>query len=165
MILILSENRQNAIIAKKSLLKTGVFCDIKNLNDIFYSSDYSACVFIDDLYKKDKDLINFIKDVAPEELNTCAFGQLYVGCCKNDVFYLGYPLRLTDTEFAILRILARACGNTLSAKTISNFCLLSGSAQNVSAHISHINEKGKNISDRILVKNDKKLGYFLNNEM
>ena len=165
MILILSENRQNAIIAQKSLLKTGVFCDIKNPHEVFSPSDYSACIFIDDLYKKDKDLINFIKDVSPEELNACSFRQLCVGCRKNDVFYLGYPLCLTDTEFSILRILAKACGNTLSAETISNYCVLSGSAQNVSVHISHINGKAKDISDRILVKNDKKLGYFLNNEM
>lgn len=102
---------------------------------------------------------------AAKESSAYSYKHLYVGNTKSDVFYLGYPLSLTDTEFAILRILTVSCGNTLSPKEISNYCALSGSEKSITLHIHNINRKARDIGGRNLVKNNKNEGYFLNDEM
>ena len=102
---------------------------------------------------------------ADNELAAYSYRHLYVGSTKSNVFYLGYPLSLTDTEFAILRILTISCGNTLSPTEISNYCALSGSEKSITLHIHNINRKARDIGGRNLVKNTKNEGYFLNDEM
>ena len=102
---------------------------------------------------------------AAKESSTYSYRHLYVGSTKSNVFYLGYPLSLTDTEFAILRILTLCCGNTLSPTEILHRCALSSSVRSVSLHIHNINRKAREIGGRNLVKNHKNKGYFLNDEM
>lgn len=109
----------------------------------------------------------FSKDAMklPNDPVAYSYKQLYVGSTKNDVFYLGYPLSLTDTEFAIVRILALLCGNTLNPSQLSEYCSLSGDKKSIALHIHNINRKARTIGGRNLVKNHKNQGYFLNDEM
>ncbi len=88
----------------------------------------------------------------------------YLSVAKNEnlVILLGYKLSFTKTEYLILKALASNGGSPLSAEQIANETGLELTKEKIAFHISSINKKTKSISERILVKNITKIGYFLN---
>ena len=177
MILILSDSKEKAKNLQKFLLKNGIFCNVNSDRDTALFSS-SACIALGGHIspvceiptfqaknEKDSGILSFIEKYAPYETESYSYKQLTVGNTRDNVFYLGYPLTLTNTEFAILRLFAKFEGNNLSAETIADYCALSGSSKSVSLHIFNINGKAKEIGGRTLIKNNQKSGYFLNNEM
>ena len=100
-----------------------------------------------------------------KEEDTVKYLHLFVGATRREVFYLGYPLDLTEKEFSIVRILALSGGNTLNPDQIAISCSLSGGARGVAIDIHNVNCKARAIGGRNLVKNHKNQGYFLNDEM
>lgn len=91
--------------------------------------------------------------------------NLLVHKSANTVFLLGYRLILTKTEYAILKALSENAYSTLSCEMIADITLLELSKENIAFHVFNINKKAKSISNRILIKNISKIGYFLNEEM
>ena len=87
--------------------------------------------------------------------------QLYIAENENRVIYFGYKLPLTKTEYLILKAIAKGNNSPISAEQISIQAELGISKENVAFHISGINRKAKSISNRILIKNIAKIGYFL----
>lgn len=177
MILILSDSKEKAKSLQKFLLKNGIFCNVNSDRDTALFSS-SACITLDEYIspvceiptfhakdEKDGAIIPFIEKYAPCETENYSYKQLTVGSSRNNVFYLGYPLALTNSEFAILRLLAKFQGNNLTAEIIADYCALSGSTKSVSLHIFNINSKAKQIGRRTLIKNNQKSGYFLNKQM
>ena len=84
---------------------------------------------------------------------------------ENDVIFLGYKLVLTKTEYGILKELIESAGTPLSTEEISSKINIELSKENIRFHISSINKKAKIISNRKLIKNFAKNGYFLSEEM
>lgn len=89
-------------------------------------------------------------------------GHLLVSA--NEAILLGYKLNLTKTEHLILKALAES-SSPLSAEEVTDKIAIDLSKGNVSFHIYNINSKAKCVSNRILIKNIAKIGYFLNEEM
>ncbi len=88
----------------------------------------------------------------------------YGGCLdssEDGVFYLGYPLRLTPSEVAILSFLVRQSPTGVDQEQLVSVCV--GDSHRKSSvlrqHISSINKKAKNIySGRELITSDRKRG-------
>lgn len=93
------------------------------------------------------------------------YKHLFVSVRDNKVFYLGYKLPLTKTEYYVLKILINSQNTPISADEIASIISQNMKKENAIYHISRINCKAKNISERILIKNFAKNGYFLNEEM
>ena len=91
--------------------------------------------------------------------------HLYVSKEENSVILLGYKLNLTKTEYLIIKALAQDSSSPLSAQQIASLTELEISKENIAFHISNINKKAKCISNRLLIKNITKLGYFLYDKM
>lgn len=176
MILLLSNDPKILQKLKKLLLKNGVFSTAQPKEALGF--DFKACISDGcelpsdmtvpclDLHEaQNGEELSFIERVAPELHKTYSYRHFFAGCSKDQVFYLGYPLELTDTEFAIVRLLTRLGGNALRGEIISRLCSSSTNAACVSIHICNINKKAKSIGGRALIKNDLKKGYFLNKEM
>ena len=89
----------------------------------------------------------------------------HVSIEENDVIFLGYKLVLTKTEYGILKELIESAGTPLSTEEISSKINIELSKENIRFHISSINKKAKIISNRKLIKNFAKNGYFLSEEM
>ena len=92
-----------------------------------------------------------------------SYKHLYVG--KNDVFLLGYKFKVTKTEFLILKFLVNTSPYPVSSQLICEGCGTKISEKNLRFHISRINSKANIITNRKLIKNIAKNGYFLNEEM
>ena len=78
------------------------------------------------------------------------------------VILMGYKLPVTKTEYLILNALMHSKGSPLSADQISNLIGYELSSRCLAFHVFNINSKAKLISNRILIKNIAKMGYFLN---
>ena len=91
--------------------------------------------------------------------------QVYVNKNENQAIYFGYELTLTKTEYLILKAIADSSNSPLSAEQISAQTGIELSKENVAFHISSINKKAKIISNRTLIKNIAKIGYFLGEEI
>lgn len=74
---------------------------------------------------------------------------------------MGYKLKLTKSEYTVLKVLAQNVATPLSSEKISLATGCEISPKNVAFHVHNINKKAKNISNRILIKNIAKIGYFL----
>ncbi len=94
-----------------------------------------------------------------------SYKQLIVFLNERKAVLLGYNLHLTKTEHVILKILIQEVQKPLSPELIIEKSCLDLNKENVVFHISSINRKAKIISNRILIKNFSKNGYFLNEEM
>ena len=93
------------------------------------------------------------------------YKHLLISGNENLIILLGYKLNLTKTEYLILKALIKNPSTPLSAEDISEEICFILSKENLCYHISNINHKAKTISNRLLVKNIAKIGYFLNEEM
>ena len=85
----------------------------------------------------------------------------YLSISENTVILLRYKLNLTKTEYLILKSLIRSQGSPLSAEKISMEIGFELSKETLACHIFKINSKAKLISNRVLIKNIAKIGYFL----
>ncbi len=89
------------------------------------------------------------------------YKNLYIAENENDVILLGYRFELTKTEYHILKVLVKRVNSPISAEEIAIELGMDLSKKNVAFHISSINRKAKSITNRILIKNIAKIGYFL----
>ena len=94
-----------------------------------------------------------------------SYNHLYIEEDRNSAILLGYKLSLTKTEYLILKELVKSGKLPISAKDITSRTGLNLSKENLAFHIFNINSKAKAISNRILIKNISKIGYFLSEEM
>ena len=97
--------------------------------------------------------------------NYICYKSLALDEYENHVVFLGYELKTTKTEYAILHALIKRHGKPLSAEELSAITALDLTSERLSYHIFNINEKAKAIGERPLIKNIAKNGYFLNEEM
>ncbi|MBO5714826.1 MAG: helix-turn-helix domain-containing protein [Clostridia bacterium] len=93
------------------------------------------------------------------------YRQLYLSQQEETVIYLGYHLKLTKSEYKILKVIMQKPKNPISAEQIAILSGLDCNKENIVYHISMINSKAKVIGNRILIKNIAKKGYFLNDKM
>ncbi|MBR2381614.1 MAG: winged helix-turn-helix domain-containing protein [Clostridia bacterium] len=93
------------------------------------------------------------------------YKHLYISEDKEEIIYLGYRLKLTKSEYKILKILTKNPKKPIPAEQIANQCELDCSKESIVYYISSINSKAKVIGNRILIKNIAKKGYFLNDKM
>ncbi len=100
--------------------------------------------------------------VKPTEIH---YKQLYITSNKRDTVLLGYKFELTNTEHTVLLAIAENRNNPISSEQIANRMNIDLSKENLAFHISNINRKAKIITNRVLIKNIAKNGYFLNEEM
>lgn len=176
MILLLSNDQKRTQKLKKFLLKNGVFSTPRAedgsllgikaciLTDCETPSDIPLpCLALQG--ECDGEILSFIEKTAPELLEVYSYRHLFTGCTKDQVFYLGYPLELTESEFAILRLLTRLGGDAMRGEVISRICSSRGDSDSAALHICSINKKARAVGGRSLIKNDLKKGYFLNKEM
>ena len=84
---------------------------------------------------------------------------------EDNVIFLGYKLTLTKTEYSILKVLINSGNSPVSIDQLCEQTGLNLSKENVAFHVFSINKKAKIISNRVLIKNLAKNGYFLNEEM
>ena len=76
--------------------------------------------------------------------------HLSIGDDRNDVYYLGYNLKLTPSEYKI--VLAIAKGVSVSADALlEEIGVASCKKGNVSVHICSINRKARLIGERQLI--------------
>ena len=94
-----------------------------------------------------------------------SYKQLIIYLDQKKSVLLGYDFSLTKTEYTILKILIQEPQKPLSPELIIEKSCLDLNKENVVFHISSINRKAKIITNRILIKNFSKNGYFLNEEM
>ena len=97
--------------------------------------------------------------------NYVSYKHLHLDLNSRKAILLGYELPLTKTEYKVLGALIQSPKKPLKAEQIIEFSSLEISDKNLVYHISCINKKAKSISNRILIKNLAKNGYFLNEEM
>ena len=74
-------------------------------------------------------------------------------------FYLGYPLKLTGTERAIIEVLIKSESEYVSAAMLEGE--ISSSRGSIGVHISSINAKAVEIGGRNLIFSKRNLGYKL----
>lgn len=72
---------------------------------------------------------------------------------NNEVLFLGYELKLTTTERAILRFLVQESGRDVAVDEITESCLGDTHLKesNVATHISQINRKAREIGGRNMI--------------
>ena len=90
------------------------------------------------------------------------FSTLIVGQTRNDVWYLGYPLRLSKTEYALLVRICQA-EDWLSREELAG-CCPGGNPDAVPVHIAALNRKACAIGGRQLVETGRSKGYRLSSE-
>lgn len=93
------------------------------------------------------------------------YKHLYLLTDDYSAILLGYHFNITKTEYLILARLIKSTSLPLPAEEIAAEISPDATEKTVSYHISKINAKAKLISNRILIKNISKKGYFLNKEM
>ncbi len=90
-------------------------------------------------------------------------GFLFVDDKTRSIRYLGYKLKLTPTEYRILRTIIMSEG--VSAEDIAENCgLLEKKRNNISVHICSINRKAETIGKRRLILFEKQM-YHINEFM
>ena len=90
------------------------------------------------------------------ELRFCA---LTVGQTRDEVVYLGYPLRLSKTEYAMLARICQA-GTWLSREALADCCPGKNPVA-VPIHIAALNRKADAIGGRPLIETGRGKGYRL----
>ena len=93
------------------------------------------------------------------------FGHLYLDEDEKKAIFLGYDMKLTKSEYHILKAITVNSKKPINAEAIALNSGLEISKENVTFHISNINQKAKAIGNRPIIKNMTKIGYFLNEEM
>ena len=96
-------------------------------------------------------------------INQTSYKHLHLE--EDNVIFLGYKLTLTKTEYSILKVLINSGNSPVSIEQLCEQTGLNLSKENVAFHVFSINKKAKIISNRVLIKNLAKNGYFLNEEM
>ena len=71
---------------------------------------------------------------------------------RHEAFLLGYPLYLTETEYAIVAFLSSLNGGSASRGTICELC----GEESFNIHICNINKKATELSGRKLIVFDGK---------
>lgn len=86
-------------------------------------------------------------------------GRLSIGNSKDEVYYIGYRLKVTPCEYKLLAALAKRerCSSEELAREIGFDAKRRG---NVAVHICAINRKAEIIGGRRLVLSDGSIYYF-----
>ena len=113
------------------------------------------------------EVLDFCRDVMRCERMVLSTRQLYITANADDTRYLGYPLRLSESEHRLLLCLTYLAPRVVSADDLRHLCdpLGQHSAKSLAVRISAINQKAKEIHPRMLICNTFRRGYSLNNEV
>ncbi len=100
----------------------------------------------------DSDLYALLLDLSGKSACFCYNGVLHFKEGKS--LYLGYPLELTPTEYAVLYRLAENAESGAASKALTDICLgdFHLSADNISNYVSGINAKARIIGGRNLIE-------------
>ena len=93
------------------------------------------------------------------------FRKIFIDYDNCAIYYLGYRLHLTKSEFSVLKVIIENDPRTHTASDISNLCERNITPKSVLFHVHNINKKAFSIGKRVLISNKIKIGYFLNKEM
>ena len=80
-------------------------------------------------------------------MSQALYQRLWLDPDNREVFLLGYPLRLTNTEYALLLCIASSEDAGVSHDTLSEIC----DQSSITTHLSNINQKASELSDRRLI--------------
>ena len=97
-----------------------------------------------------------------------SFKHLKLGDDRASCLFLGYPIKLTETEYRILLYMCSCDRKVISAEEILAYCFAESyrmSITNVRSHISSINRKAKSLGGRKLILSVREKGYMLNEYM
>ena len=89
-------------------------------------------------------------------------GHIIIDESMGTVYFLGYLMALTPTEYSILKAVIEQ--GHLSTDRLCELCEISGTRNNVAVHICKINEKAEDIGGRKLILY-KDFGYYINEFM
>ena len=93
--------------------------------------------------------------------------SLYVDKGRSQIFYLGYKLNLSKSEFKIICAIAGSTVEYITAESILRECFTNKDVKpgNVAAHICNINRKAAVIGGRKIILSKYDTGYKLNEDM
>ena len=113
------------------------------------------------------EVLDFCHTVMGRKRQILSTRQLYITEAPNDTRYLGYPLRLSESEHRLLLCITYLAPRVASAEELHRLCDPLGlhSAKSFAVRISAINQKAKSIHPRILIRNVLRQGYVLNSEV
>lgn len=99
---------------------------------------------------------------------TNSFRLLNMGDKRSDTTLMSLSLKLTQTEYRILKFLCLMNGQIIHTEHILNCCFADSyklTLSNIPTHISSINRKAEEITSRRLIISKKGIGYLLNPHM
>ena len=123
-----------------------------------------------DMILRDQPIKNLLPDLLDFCQRVCEFNAdrlstyfLTVGETPEEVFYMGYPLRLSQKAFTVLRCIFYRHPNLISTEDLMSLCYPDGreTVGNLAVQIHHINKCALAIDPRPLVVNEYGKGYKL----
>ena len=93
------------------------------------------------------------------------FKRILIDNDNSRIYYLGYRLPLTKSEFNILKAILQSSSKAVSQEEIASLCEFRCNPDSIKFHIHNINKKAFSVGKRVLISNKTKIGYFLNKEM
>ena len=108
-------------------------------------------------------LLEFAVTICGFRTNALSVYYLLVGETKEEVYYKGYPLALSQKEYELLRILFYRVPKWTSADDLMDLCYPTGrhKLSALFALVSRINKKVKEYGEAPLILCQRKLGYRL----
>ena len=108
-------------------------------------------------------ILEFAKTICGFRTSTLSTFHLTVGTSKDDVFYKGYRLVLSQKEYELLRILFYRAPRWTCANDLMELCYPEGDTKisALFALVSRINKKVKEFGESPLILSEKKVGYRL----
>lgn len=108
-------------------------------------------------------VLEFATEVCGFRTSTLSTFHLTVGESKDEVYYKGYPLALSQKEYELLRILFYRAPKWTSADDLMELCYPEGDAKidALFALVSRINAKVKESDGAPLILSERKNGYRL----
>lgn len=123
-----------------------------------------------DMILRDAPLCELLPDILEFCRRVCDFSAeplssyfLTVGIEPDEVFYMGYPMRLSPRAIILLRCLFYHYPNAVSTEDLMSICYPEGHEKNnnLAVHVHYINEAALRIDPRPLVLNEYGKGYRL----
>lgn len=110
-----------------------------------------------------EEILEFAKTICGFRTSVLSTFHLTVGESKDDVFYKGYRLALSQKEYELLRILFYRAPRWTSADDLMELCYPEGETKisALFALISRINAKVKEMGEAPLILSERKIGYRL----
>ena len=109
------------------------------------------------------DILEFCRRVCDFSAEPLSSYFLTVGSTPDEVFYMGYPMKLSPRAFHLLRCLFYRYPHQVSTEDLMALCYPEGheKSNNLAVQIHHINEAALRIDPRPLIVNEYGKGYKL----